>query len=80
MDRYDQNKNGDMMFTLLSVLFACGESEKTEYDAYCNQDPEGTLIAEDADCDGVLTADDVMTMTQKPSTIWTVMALALQRL
>ena len=45
---------------VISLLLACGESKKivTDHSMYCQEDPESTLIAEDGDCDGVLTADD----------------------
>ena len=33
-------------------------SKPSETDAYCNNDPSQNRIADDADCDGVLTADD----------------------
>ena len=48
-------------------LVACGEkdtgeeeteTETEDYSAYCNEDPDANLIADDADCDGTVTADD----------------------
>ena len=63
---------GEIMLILLHLLLACGEKQAEEnpqepedtghqeedYSAYCNEDPNQNLIAEDQDCDGVLTEDD----------------------
>ena len=49
------------LFGVFSIgLFACAEEEKeeTDYTMYCDEDPSMSLLSEDADCDGVLTADD----------------------
>ena len=47
----------------LSLLFslnllACGEKETEDLSDYCGEDSANNLIAEDGDCDGILTADD----------------------
>ncbi len=47
------------MIALLSVLLACSQTDNADdHGAHCNQDPEASLVADDADCDGVLTVDD----------------------
>lgn len=44
---------------LFTLFWGCGETIKvSDNSAYCQEDPQATLIADDADCDGILTADD----------------------
>ena len=41
------------------LMTACGDGEeKTTDNLHCNGDVNANLIVDDADCDGVLTADD----------------------
>jgi hypothetical protein len=51
-----------LSIVLSFALVACGEKEPEttteDYSAYCGESPDNNLIADDADCDGTLTADD----------------------
>ena len=51
-----------LSIVLSFALVACGEkkpeTKPEDYSAYCGESPDNNLIADDADCDGTLAADD----------------------
>ena len=52
-----------LWMNVLLLVWGCGEKQSSDDDSvdttlYCNGDPDGLLIIDDGDCDGVITADD----------------------